>query len=158
MTLEKSDYANMIRRTIVLAELSVKDGNHPFGALLVTKEGILLEGQNTVNSDKDVTRHAELNLVSKASRELSVSDLSASTLFSSTEPCAMCAAAIYWVGIRHIVFGCSSEKLEKIAGKTLRISSREVLATTADPVFIEGPILESEACVSHVAYWGTADS
>ena len=72
-------------------------------------------------------------------------------LYTSTEPCAMCAGAIYWGGIQKIVFGCSVERYITIAGKSLDILCLDVLASTN--IDIIGPILEEEAVKVHNDYW-----
>jgi tRNA(Arg) A34 adenosine deaminase TadA len=92
-----SHHERFIRRAIELSVLAKDHGNHPFGALLVNDDNeIILEAENTVYTEHDVTRHAELNLVSKASRTLDPEVIQQSTLYTSTEPCAMCSGSIFW--------------------------------------------------------------
>jgi tRNA(Arg) A34 adenosine deaminase TadA len=99
-------------RAIELARRSREKGNHPFGSLLVDSSGdVVLEAENTVLTGHDVTGHAELNLVRAASKQLDVEVLRGSTLYTSTEPCAMCSSAIYWSGIGRVVYALSSEQL-----------------------------------------------
>jgi len=94
-----TEHETYIRQSYQLAKNARDNGNHPFGALLTLGGEVVLTAENTVNTDKDITRHAELNLVSKASQELDTADLIQSVLYTSTEPCAMCAGAIFWSGI-----------------------------------------------------------
>src|SRR5712691_9120428 len=85
-----------LRRAIELAREAREHGNHPFGALLVDDRGnVVLEAENTVRTDKDVTAHAETNLMRMASARFEPGFLEWCTLYTSTEPCAMCAGAIY---------------------------------------------------------------
>src|SRR5206468_5397259 len=57
-----------LRRAIELARQAREHGNHPFGALLVDPKGnVILEAENTIHTDKDVTAHAETNLMRMAS-------------------------------------------------------------------------------------------
>lgn len=142
-----------IRHSVSLARQAREKGNNPFGACLVKDGEIILNAENTICSDRDPTKHAESNLVSLAAQKLDPETIGESTLYTSTEPCAMCAGAIYWSGVRRIVFGCSNHTLESIAGKGLSISSRAVLAETAKPIEIIGPILEEEAASVHQDYW-----
>ncbi len=142
-----------IRRAFALAKQSVQNGNHPFGAVLVIAEEIVLEGENTVIETKDVTHHAEMNLISRASRIIPGTRLKEATLYASTEPCAMCTGALYWSGIRHLVYGCSSESLDKIAGGGLVSNCRQILGLGQEPSIVVGPYLEDEACVLHRSYW-----
>ena len=91
----------LVRRAIAVAARARANGNHPFGALLAGPDGkVLAEAENQVVSERDPTRHAELVLVSDVARRWSSDVLAGSTLYTSTEPCAMCAGAIYWAGIR----------------------------------------------------------
>lgn len=79
----------LLLAAIAIAARARKNGNHPFGALLTDGEGrVVLEAENTVVTDSDVTAHAETNLVRSASRTLTSQQLTAATLYTSTEPCA----------------------------------------------------------------------
>ena len=148
-----NDTEKYIRECYSLARQSVDKGNHPFGALLVHDNKVILTAENTIFTDNDKTRHAEANLVSLANKEIDPKILEKSTLYTSTEPCIMCCGAIYWSGISKIVFGCSAHTLDKIAGKTIDIDSKFVFSHTANPVEVEGPILEAEGEEIHQSYW-----
>src|SRR3954466_2228568 len=103
-----SGFRQHLRRAIELAQQARDHGNHPFGALLVDEKGnVVLEAENTVRTDKDVTAHAETNLMRKASALFAPDLLEPGTLAPSAEPCAMCAGAIYWGNVRRVVFGLS---------------------------------------------------
>jgi tRNA(Arg) A34 adenosine deaminase TadA len=138
---------------IQLSKLAVRKGNHPFGALLVNGNTILLEAENTINTDHDITRHAELNLVSQASQTLDIDTLMNSTLYTSTEPCPMCAGAIYWANIGAVVYGCSVEALARVVNGGLQLPCREVFARGSSHVEVIGPLLEHEALHVHKDYW-----
>ena len=140
-----SQEQTFILRAIELAEQAVQHGNHPFGALLVHKGKILLEAENTVHTEKDVTRHAELNLVSKASRTISPEILKECTLYTSTEPCAMCSGAIYWSGIRKVVYATSAKTLAQVAGYSIDIAAETIFDSTHPKVEIIGPVYENKA-------------
>lgn len=142
-----------MQAAIDLARQARHAGNHPFGALLELNGRVLLTAQNTVNAEHDVTRHAELNLVSLASQQLDADTLAAVTLYTSTEPCAMCAGAIYWAGIRRIVFGCSGVQLGQIAGGEFVVPSQEVFAYGKTPIIVVGPVLTEQAAKVHAGFW-----
>lgn len=96
----------LMRESIKLARNAREKGNHPFGALLADPDGkILITAENTVETDHDITAHAETNLVRNAARQYPQDFLAECTLYASTEPCPMCAGAIYWANIRRVVFG-----------------------------------------------------
>ena len=151
LTAKQSEF--WMRRALDLADRSVVAGNHPFGALLVLNDEVVVEAENTVNSDSDVTRHAEMNAISHACRVMSKSDLSQAILFTSTEPCAMCAGALYWSGIKTVVYGCSAEKLQEIAGASLKCHSRDIFDGAVNSPEVFGPLLEDDAAAQHMSYW-----
>ena len=156
--LRDADLAHL-RRAIELAGLARKNGNHPFGALLVGPAGdVLAEAQNTVVTERDCTGHAELNLVRLASSRYSPDVLAKSTLFTSAEPCAMCAGATFWGGIGRVVYALSEEDLYALTGRSihelpLKIPCREVFSRSGRAVQVEGPALEEEAKRPHIGFW-----
>lgn len=102
-----------IRQAIELSVSAVEHGNHPFGAVLVAKDGqVLLTAENTYcTSNNDATQHAELNLISIATRKFSQNILEQCTLYASCEPCIMCTGAFLWSGIRQLVYALPNETL-----------------------------------------------
>jgi tRNA(Arg) A34 adenosine deaminase TadA len=153
------DHETYLRRATKVARKAREHGNHPFGALLVSQTGeVLLEAENTVVTEKDVTGHAETNLVRNASKRFSKEILEAATLYTSTEPCAMCSGAIYWSGISKVVFALSEEGLLELTGNndenpTMHLPCREVFKSGQRPIEVVGPMLEDEAKEVHAGFW-----
>ena len=148
-----------LRRAIALSVSAREHGNHPFGAVLVTADGRVLEAENTVITDRDVTAHDETNLVRLAWRELDATELAASILYTSCEPCAMCAGAMFWAGIGRMVYALSGTGLIALAesedgGRELDLPSREVFARGIPVVEVSGPHLEDAAAAPHRGFWG----
>jgi len=149
-----------LTRAIGLAASAREHGNHPFGSLLVDGDGtVVLEAENTVVTGHDVTAHAEQNLVRAASARFDEQQLGAFTLYTSTEPCAMCAGAIFWSGIGRVVFALSSATLGELVqdptgAYTLAVSCREVFARGGRPIDVRGPLIEDQARVVHEGFWG----
>jgi tRNA(Arg) A34 adenosine deaminase TadA len=141
------------KQAIELARQARAAGNHPFGALLVLDGEVVASARNTVFTDRDPTAHAETNLVSQAIRKLSPDVIRRSGLYTSCEPCAMCAGKIYWAGIRSIVYALAAEDLAQLAGGSFLVPCRELLAKAAEPVTVIGPLLASEAREVHLGYW-----
>jgi tRNA(Arg) A34 adenosine deaminase TadA len=148
-----------LRRAIRLAAAAREHGNHPFGALLVGPDGdVLAEAENSAVTDHDCTAHAELIVVRLASGRYDLEALAGSTLYSSTEPCVMCAGAIHWSGIGRVVYALSQERLRRLtghdpAGGLPGLSCREVFARFTGPIEIVGPVLEAEAEQVHHGFW-----
>ena len=92
-----------LRRTFDVARRALAHGNHPFGAVLVDQNRtVLIEAENGYMPKHDGTAHAERLLATQACTTVSPDILEHATLYSSAEPCAMCAGAIYWAGIGQI--------------------------------------------------------
>ena len=148
-----------LRLAIAVAQQARQHGNHPFGAVLVDENGdVLLQAENTVTTERDCTGHAETNLVRLASQRYAAEQLARCTLYSSTEPCAMCAGAIHWSGIRRVVFALSEVGLYEIVGPSpehLVLACREVFARTQRTVEVSGPSaeLDEEARAVHAGFW-----
>lgn len=148
-----------LRAAIAVAWRARKHGNHPFGAVLVGADNqILLEAENTVVTERDSTGHAETNLVRLATPRFTAEQLAGYTLYTSTEPCAMCAGAIHWSGIGRVVYALSEVDLYDIVGPSpdhLLLPCREVFAHSQRPVAISGPAeaLGGEARAVHEGFW-----
>lgn len=146
-----------LRQSIAVAQRARDNGNHPFGAVLVDEKGVvLLEGENTVNTERDATGHAESNLVRAACKNFDAATLAKCSLYSSTEPCPMCAGAIFWSGIGRLVYALSEAELYAFVPDSpdrLPLGCREVLAHGGRAVQVIGPAMEDEARGVHVGFW-----
>jgi tRNA(Arg) A34 adenosine deaminase TadA len=148
-----------LRRAFAVAKRAQAHGNHPFGAILVDRDGtVLLEVENGFLPDRDRTAHAERLLATQASKTRDPQFLARCTLYTSAEPCAMCAGAIYWTGIGRVVFGLTERRLKTITGDhqdnpTMDLPCRIVFAAGQRPVEVVGPLLEEEAATVHDGSW-----
>ncbi|HKL89190.1 MAG TPA: nucleoside deaminase [Salinibacter sp.] len=143
------DHEHFVRAALDAARTSKQSGNPPFGAVLVDGAGTVLDrAGNTEGRTGDCTGHAETNLVRQATQQHDPDTLRQATLYASTEPCAMCAGAIFWARIGRVVFGLRAERhyeMKGEGGRKLRLSCREVLARGNHEVEVIGPVLEDEA-------------
>jgi tRNA(Arg) A34 adenosine deaminase TadA len=104
-----------LRRAVDLAAQARAAGEQPYGSLLVGPEGdVLAEDHNTVIGDRDVTAHPELKLARWAAGHLTPDGARATTLYTSCEPCAMCANVIARARIGRVVFALSGEQLAQL--------------------------------------------
>jgi tRNA(Arg) A34 adenosine deaminase TadA len=74
--------------------------------------------------------------------------MASATIYTSAEPCAMCAGAIFWSGIGRLVYGLSGDRLHEMSGfpaDMLVASARDVLARAGRQVEVIGPMYEAEA-------------
>jgi tRNA(Arg) A34 adenosine deaminase TadA len=162
MTERRPDDEALLRRSFAVARRAHKNGNHPFGALIADAQGhVLIEKENGYWPDRDMTGHAERLLATEASKRYRPEFLASCTLYSSAEPCAMCAGAIYWAGIGRVVFGMTERALKDATGNhaenpTLDLPCRTVFAAGQRPVEVIGPLLEAEAAALHDGVWDKA--
>lgn len=143
--------ADHLRRAIALAREARERGDAPFGAVLIGEGGrILAKGRNTVNTERDVTGHAETNLIRKACRRHDADTLASSTLYASAEPCAMCSGALFWAGVERVVYGLGADRIYEMfppdeVQPVMRLRCRDVLAAGTRQTEVIGPMLEEEA-------------
>lgn len=139
----------LLRRAFAAARRAAVNGNPPFGSVLANAAGeIVLEAENDMLTTGDVTGHAEINLIRAAGRGLGPA-LGGYTLYTSCEPCAMCAVAAYWSGLDRIVFGLSHPRLVEIRGEggppMMNLRCHEVAERGVRTMAVTGPMLEDEA-------------
>ncbi|HOV19625.1 deaminase [Ottowia sp.] len=150
----------LLRRTIALSEQSRARGRHPFAALVADEHGNVISeaGNNSMPPEGDPTQHAELVAAAKAARLRTPQQLARATLYTSAEPCCMCAGAVYWTGIGRVVYALSEHALLGLTGDhpenpTFSLPCREVFARGQRAVAVLGPLLEDEAAAAHRGFW-----
>jgi tRNA(adenine34) deaminase len=143
-----TDIAAM-RLAIAASREARERGNMPFGATLVSPQGkTLWVAQNNQLSTGDCTGHAEVALVREATAALGPRALRGATVYASGEPCAMCSGAMFWAGIRRIVFAIPTMDMAVLlGGPQLPARCADVLAHAEPAVQVQGPLLREEALV-----------
>jgi len=148
-----------LRLTLDIAREARAAGNHPFGAILVGPNGaVLMRAGNSHSAAGDRTAHAERVLMTEASKAHPAEFLAGCTLFSSAEPCAMCAGAAYWAGIGRVVYGLSEDDMRALIGPhpenlTMNLPCRIVLGAGQRTITVVGPLLEAESRAVHDGFW-----
>jgi len=146
-----------LRRANQIAKRALEFGHHPFGSILVApdNETILIEQGNI-----DTVHHAESTLVRNAFYSFSQEFLWNCTLYTTFEPCVMCAGTVYWANIGRIVFGATEKRLLELTGNhqlnpTLDIPCRYVFQHGQKQIQVHGPFiqLEQELIEPHLNFW-----
>jgi tRNA(Arg) A34 adenosine deaminase TadA len=146
-----------LRRANAVAYKAVREGRHPFGAVLVAADGetVLLEHGNV-----DTVNHAEAVLARVAAHRFDAQTLWCCTLVTTVEPCAMCTGTLYWAHIGRLVYGMSEARLLELTGNhsdnpTLNLPCRELLARGQKAVQVFGPVpaAEDEIASLHRSFW-----
>ncbi len=102
----------------------------PVGALIVCGDVVLGEGQEGVQALLDPSAHAEVQAVRAACRSLGSVDLSGCTVYSTVEPCVLCAYVIRRAGVSRVVYGVPAGQA---GGSTSRYAILEDAALTGWP-------------------------
>ncbi|KAJ8941942.1 hypothetical protein NQ318_013275 [Aromia moschata] len=88
----------------------------PVGCIFVYKSEIIALGRNTVNETRNATRHAEMNCVDQVNDYSKANGLEVRSVFQelcvyvTVEPCIMCAAALYELEVKSVIFGCKNDR------------------------------------------------
>ncbi|MDR1192799.1 MAG: nucleoside deaminase [Peptococcaceae bacterium] len=150
-----------LRRANEIARLARAAGNTPFGAVLVDEAGLIIMEQGNAEKDLgDATAHAEMRLASRASQAFTREKLWRCTLYTTCEPCPMCAGAIYWANIGRVVYGMSEARLLELTGgddknPTFSLGAAAVIQAGQKAIALIGPVPEAEAEIleTHAGFW-----
>ena len=146
-------------RALDLALAARAAGDHPFGAVLEVDGVVVAEARNLVTTNRDITAHAETELVRVLEREGRLGELALGTVHASCEPCPQCVGALFWAGARRLVFGMSAARLTEVSTAPgepaygFTITAAELGAAATAPMRIDGPVCEDEAVRAHVGFW-----
>ncbi len=150
-----------LRAANAVARRALDAGHHPFGAVLVAPddETVLLEQGNV-----DTVNHAEAVLAREAARRFDSDYLWGCTLYTTVEPCCMCAGTVYWANIGRVVYGMEERRLLALTGNhaenpTLDLPCRDVFARGQKAVRVWGPVAEVEAEIAalHEVFWSAGE-
>jgi guanine deaminase len=119
-----------LRQAIEIAIAGIEKGGGPFGAVISKDGNIIARSFNRVVLTNDPTAHAEILAIREAASLLKSHDLKECTLYTSCEPCPMCLGAIYWAGIKKVVYSCDRNDAEA-AGFSDKLIYTEILLDPA---------------------------
>lgn len=146
-----------LRRANQVALRAREQGHHPFGAILVApdRETVLLAQGNL-----DTVNHAEAVLARTAFSQFAADYLWHCTLYTTVEPCVMCAGTQYWANIGRLVYGISETRLLQLTGNhdqnpTLNVPCRYVFDHGQKAIQVWGPVaaVEEEILAVHRDFW-----
>jgi len=150
---------HFLARALELAVEAREQGDHPFGALFEVDGQIVSEARNLVVSTRDITAHAELMLVRQLEDAGGLEQFELGTVYASCEPCPMCVGAMFWAGVRRVVFGLSHSRLNELARESggrsvgFAVSASEIGDAASPPMSFDGPHREDEAAEAHLGFW-----
>ena len=108
--IDLNDHNVYMRAALAEAQVAAEAGEVPVGAGIVAAGRIIARSHNLTELLVDVTAHAEIQAITAASNYLGNKYLQKCTLYVTLEPCPMCAGALFWSQMGHVVYGASDEK------------------------------------------------
>ncbi len=127
-----------------LALEEAKKGDAPYGAVIVKDNQVVALAHNTVKRDSDPSAHAEINVIRNLTAQLQNPSLEGYTIYTTGEPCPMCASACVWTGISEIVYGASIEDLVSVNQSQINISCEEIIAKSFRKIKVQRGVLRQE--------------
>ncbi|WP_340099982.1 nucleoside deaminase [Salinibaculum salinum] len=146
------DHDSHMSRAIELAREAVDRGDRPFGSVLVRDDEIIMEDSNRVVTENDIRRHPELHLAHRAVRELNPAARAETVMYTSTEPCPMCAGGMRQAGFGRVVCSVSGDELREITGGEQTVDAATILDGSTDVV---GGVEADAGRQLHVEFFGS---
>jgi tRNA(Arg) A34 adenosine deaminase TadA len=144
MDLSAQDYCGFMDVAIKEAELSLREGNKGFGAVLVRNGTIFARTRDSEVTESDPTAHAEMKLVREACKKLGRNDLGDCVIVSTHEPCPMCTGAMIWAKVSEIVYGASIAASKKQGRTMIDLSCKEIVNRSPWQPKTRGGVLEEQ--------------
>jgi tRNA(Arg) A34 adenosine deaminase TadA len=139
----ESDDRRFLMMAVETARKNIHDGGGPFGAVIVMNGEIISSAGNQVVAGHDPTAHAEVQAIRMAAAALGTHDLSSCVIYASCEPCPMCLGAIYWAGIKRVVYASDRHRAAAAGFDDAMIYS-ELARLEEDRIIIMDRAMEDE--------------
>ena len=147
--LDAFDHEPHVRRAIDLAREAGDRGDGPYGSVLVRDGEVVMEESNRENTDDDIALHPELTLARRAAREFDPDARAETVLYTSTEPCPMCAGGIAIAGLGGVVYSVSAERLADEFGGPAGVPCGEIFERRGREIPVVGGVLEADGMALH---------
>lgn len=143
------DHEPHVRRAIELAREAGNRGDGPYGSVLVRDGEVVMEETNRENTDDDIALHPELTLARRAARELPPDECRETVMYTSTEPCPMCAGGIAIAGLGGVVYSVSAKRLAEAFGGSESVPCGEIFERRGRDIPVVGGVLEADGMALH---------
>lgn len=140
--MEKS-HEYYMEKCITLAKIAAKRGDGPVGSITVLDDKIIGKGIEGNHTHADITFHAEIEAIRRATECLKSEDLSQVILYTTHEPCIMCSYVIRHTRIKKVVMGLPSKETGGVHSPYPILVDTAIAKWKTPPILITG-ILEGE--------------
>jgi tRNA(adenine34) deaminase len=131
-----------MRRCLALGHEALEAGETPVGALVLRGDVILGEGREETRSLLDPSAHAEVQAIRAACRTLGSADLSGCTLYTTVEPCVLCAYVVRRTGVSRVVYGIPAGQAGGVTSRYAILVDSELARWPAPPEIVAGVLAE----------------
>jgi tRNA(Arg) A34 adenosine deaminase TadA len=155
MDLDALDHEAPMARAIELAERAGERGDGHYGSVLVRDGDVVMAAENRTTTDDDLALHPELTLARRAASEFTPAECAETVMYTSTEPCAMCATGIADAGLGGVVYSVSGERAAEVAGGGAGgIPCDEVFERLGADVAVLGEVMVADGLAVHRRFRG----
>jgi len=143
------DHESHMRAAFGLAREAAARGDEPFGSVLVRDDAVVMRESNRINTATDVRRHPELHLAYRACREFDPEVRAEMVMYTSTEPCPMCAGGMRTAGFGRVVYSVSGDEVATFTGRKSTVRSAAILDGVTEVV---GSVLNDAGRAIHCEF------
>lgn len=144
------DFDSYMKIALQEAYLSKSEGNKGYGAVVVFDDHIIGQAHDTAITEKDPSLHAEVNAIRQAVKTIDDTNLCGTILFSTCEPCPMCASLAAWANMTAIVYGISIQETAEFGRLRIQVSANQIIEQSPWSVEVIGNILYDECKMLYV--------
>jgi tRNA(adenine34) deaminase len=141
-----SEYEEYMKIALEEAKISLKEGNHGFGSMIIKNNQILVSTHDQEETEHDPTSHAEINAIRGVAQKYG-RDFDGCTLIATHEPCPMCASAILWSGIKNLVYGYSITEALAQGRRRIPLTCRELFARADSDIQIHAGVMNEQCAI-----------
>lgn len=134
------------------ARAGIATGQSPFGAVVVRGDELVAGGHNELWQRCDPTAHAEVVCIQNAAARLRSVSLAGCRMYTTCEPCPMCAAAIHWCKLDEVYYGATIADAQTAGFSELILPAAEIYRLGGSPVRIRSGVLVRE-CAALFSEW-----
>jgi len=143
------DHESHMRAAFDCAREAAARGDEPFGSVLVRADEVIDRDSNRVVTADDIRRHPELHLAHRACRAFDPAERAAMVMYTSTEPCPMCAGGMVQAGFGRVVYSVGADELAEVTGHAPAVRAAAVLDGETE---VYGPVLNDAGRQIHRDY------
>lgn len=137
---------------IETARRGIAAGQSPFGAVIVKGNDLVAATHNIVWRTTDPTAHAEVTCIREAAKSLNTISLAGCRMYTTTEPCPMCASAIHWSGLDSVAWGATIADADLAGFRELIMPCQRLLSEGGSTVKTYPGLLNSQ-CAALFQEW-----